>query len=105
MNSKLKKYYHRACYLSSLLLVNKSNAFAPPTTSNIGTTMLWGTKSSDDIIILEDFNNDSSIPEIVRQVAPINGWIKDKIKNCYYVPCAPTPTGYFDHLEFYQVDI
>ena len=34
--------------------------------------------------------------------APINGWIRDRIKNCYYVPCAPTPTGYFDQLEFYH---
>jgi len=91
--------------LSSLLLVNASNAFAPSTTSNVGTTMLRDTEGNDDIITLENTDADSSVPEPVPQVAPINGWVPDKTKNCYGLPGAIAPTGYFDPLGFCQPGI
>ena len=67
--------------------------------------MIWGTKRTDDIITLENFDTHYSIPEIVRQVAPINGWVRDKTKKYCYFPGTLDPTGYFNPLGFCQLDI
>merc|ERR1712087_772864 len=38
-------------------------------------------------------------------IAPINGWIPDSSKECYGLPGAVAPTGYFDPIGFAQKGI
>ena len=106
MNSKLKKYYHKAWY-SIILTVGKC-------VKSICTIYNFKYWNYDDLRhetywwyyhTRENFDTHYSIPEIVRQVAPINGWVRDKTKKYCYFPGTLDPTGYFNPLGFCQLDI
>jgi len=76
-------------------------AFAPIATQSSSKIALQSTP--EDVLSTEDIAAD--IPQPTPTIAAINGWVPDETANCYGLPGAVAPTGYFDPLGFAQSGI
>jgi hypothetical protein len=74
-------------------------AFAPISSHSASKSSLCSTPEEGTSDIPAD------IPQPAPAVRAINGWVPDETANCYGLPGAVAPTGYFDPLGFAQSGI